>query len=78
VATAIRVKTQVQAGGKIEITEAQLPEGEGVDVLIFVVPTPGSRPSILDVLADAPGHLAFQTAAEVDAYVRQEREEWEL
>lgn len=34
------------------------------------------RPSLLDVLNHAPGHLAFLSAAEVDAYIRAERETW--
>jgi hypothetical protein len=29
------------------------------------------------VLAAAPGHLMFQTAADVDAYLRAERDAWE-
>jgi hypothetical protein len=35
------------------------------------------RRSILAVLADAPGHLVFETAEEVDAYLRSERDAWE-
>ena len=35
------------------------------------------RPSLVDVLASAPGHLAFQSAEEVDAYIRSERDGWE-
>lgn len=31
----------------------------------------------LDILAEMPGHQAFQTAEEVDRYVREERESWE-
>ena len=34
------------------------------------------RRSVTDVLAEAPGHLAFQTAEEVEAYVREERDAW--
>ncbi|MBT9548220.1 MAG: DUF2281 domain-containing protein [Candidatus Sericytochromatia bacterium] len=34
------------------------------------------RPSLLDVLNHAPGHLAFLSVAEVDAYIRAERETW--
>ncbi len=33
--------------------------------------------SITDVLAETPGHLAFQSAEEVDAYLRDERDAWE-
>ncbi len=37
----------------------------------------GAGSSIVEVLAEAPGHLAFQNAEEVDAYLREEREAWE-
>ena len=75
---ALRLTTSVQPGGRIEITDAQLPEGKAVDVIVLFQPTAnGTQDSILDVLAQAPGHLAFNTVAEVDAYVQQERQQWE-
>jgi hypothetical protein len=70
---ALRIMAEVQPGGKIEVVDAQLPVGTPVEVIVLlprVAPSP--RRSILDVLADAPGHLAFQTAEEVDAYLRVE------
>jgi hypothetical protein len=75
---ALRLTTSVQPGGRIEITHAQLPEGKAVDVIVLFQPIAnGKKDSILDVLALAPGQLAFKTAEEVDAYLRQERQEWE-
>jgi hypothetical protein len=75
---ALRRTTNVQSGGRIEITDSQLPEGKSVDVIVLFQPmTTGEGVSILDVLAQAPGHLAFKTAEEVDAYLQQERQEWE-
>jgi hypothetical protein len=75
---ALRMTTWVQPGGKIEVTDKQLPAGESVDVIVlFPQPADTSRRSIVDVLAEAPGHLAFQTAEEVDAYLREERDAWE-
>ena len=76
--TALRMTALVQPGGKIELTDRELPEGQSVEVIVLlpsasVVP----RRSILDVLADAPGQLAFQTADEVDSYLREERDAWE-
>ena len=38
---------------------------------------PGKRRHALDILAEMPGHQAFQTAEDVDRYVREERESWE-
>lgn len=75
---ALRLTAEVQPGGRIEVVDAQLPVGTPVEVIVLlpqVVVTP--RRSILAVLADAPGHLAFQTAEEVDAYLRSEHDAWE-
>ncbi|NCC33523.1 MAG: hypothetical protein EOM24_16130 [Chloroflexia bacterium] len=75
---ALRLITEVQPGGKIEVVDAQLPDGVPVEVIVLLPPTPTvPRRSILAVLADAPGHLAFQTAEEVDAYLKRERDAWE-
>ena len=76
--TALRMTALVQPGGKIELTDRELPEGQSVEVIVLL-PSPSTvhRRSILDVLAEAPGHLAFQTADEVDAFLRAERDAWE-
>ena len=76
--TALRLTTWVRAGGKVEFTDAQLPTGKSVDVIVLLPPmTDTSRRSVVDILAEAPGHLAFQNVEEVDAYLREEREAWE-
>jgi hypothetical protein len=70
------LKTTVLPGGRVEITDPALPSGAAVDV--FVLPEQvKTRRSAVDILADAPGHRLFKTAAEVDAYLREEREAWE-
>jgi hypothetical protein len=75
---ALRITTTVRPGGKIEVVDPQLPSGEPVDVIVLFpgVPT-APRGSILDVLAEAPGQILFRTPADVDAYLREEREAWE-
>jgi hypothetical protein len=76
--TTARATTTVQPGGRVEICDEQLPVGAEVDVLVLVTPaSEPERPSIRDVLAKAPGHLIFETAEQVDAYLREEREAWE-
>lgn len=76
--TALRMTTWVLPGGKIEITDARLPTGKEVEVIALLPEaTDETRRSIVDILAEAPGHLAFQTADEVDVYIREEREAWE-
>ncbi len=75
---ALGMTAVVQPGGKIEVTDTQLPVGQAVEVIVLL-PSPPAIPrrSIVAVLAEAPGHLAFQTADEVDAYLRAERDAWE-
>ena len=75
--TAIRLTTHVLPGGRVEVSDAQLLPGTPVDVFVVPQVDEASRPTIVDVLAMSPGHLAFQTAEEVDAYVREERDAWE-
>ena len=76
--SALRMTAQVQPGGKVEVIDAQLPVGSSVEVIVLL-PTASipRRRSLLEVLDEAPGHLAFSSAAEVDAYIRAERDSWE-
>ena len=77
---ALRLTAWVQPGGKIEVTDPQLLPGQ-VDLIVLFPPLAekkeNPRRSVVDILAEAPGHLAFQTAEEVDAYVSEERDAWE-
>lgn len=76
--TAIKLTTTVQQGGKIEVADAQLPAGKEVEIIVLFPPaTDGPPRSVVDVLADAPGQLAFRSAEEVDAYLREERDAWD-
>lgn len=48
---------------------------KAVDVIVLFPRDPeSSRRSVMDVLAEVPGHLAFQPAEEVDAYVQEVRD----
>ena len=71
----LHLKTTVLPGGKIEIRNGELREGESVEIVVLRSETTG-RKSILDVLAEAPGKTLFQTAAEADSYMRSERDSW--
>lgn len=77
-ATVIQKEAVVGPDGKIEITAPELVPGQHVNVTIETVETQaaGKRRAI-DILADAPGHLMFNTADEVDAYIREERDSWD-
>ena len=76
--SALHLKTTVLPGGKIEITDQILPSGEVVDVIILLpLVSETARRSAVDILAEAPGHRLFNTAAEVDDYLRKERKAWD-
>ncbi len=72
---ALHIRTTVQPGGKIEIVDEGLPVGESVDVVVSQSPT-SERRSVVDILDEAPGHLVFTSAAEVKAYLAEEKEAW--
>ena len=72
---ALHVRTTVQPGGKIEIVDQGLPVGESVDVVVSQSSV-SERRSAVDILAEAPGGLAFKTAEEVAAYLKEEKESW--
>ncbi len=76
--TALRLTGTVQPGGCVEVSSPHLPVGKAVDVIVlFPQEADLTRRSVTDVLAEAPGNLAFRTAEEVDAYIREERDAWE-
>ena len=72
---ALHIRTTVLPGGKIEIVDQGLPVGESVDVVVNQSPV-SERRSAVDILAEAPGGLAFKTAADVAAYLKEEKESW--
>ena len=70
-----KLRTTVQPGGRIEVSAPDLPVGQTVEVTVSI-PERTARHSIAQVLARAPGHRLFKTAAEVDAHIRAERASW--
>ena len=75
---ALRLTGTVQPGGRVEVSSPQLPSGKAVEVIVlFPQEAEVTRRSVMDVLAEAPGHLGFQTAEEVEAYLREEHDSWE-
>lgn len=76
--TAVRLKGTVQPGGRVEVISPQLPAGETVEVIVlFARESADVRRSVMDILAESPGHLAFQTPEDVDAYIQEERSAWD-
>ena len=71
----LQVRTTVQPGGKIEIVDKGLPVGESVDVVVSQSPA-SERRSVVDILDEAQGHLVFTSAADVAAYLAEEKDAW--
>ena len=71
----LHLRTTVLPGGKIEIVDQGLPVGESVDVVVSQ-PSASERRSVVDILEEAPGHLVFASAADVAAYLAEEKDAW--
>ena len=72
---ALRLRTTVLPGGRIEIVDEELPVGESVDVVVSHPPA-SERRSVIDILDEAPGGLVFTSAADVAAYLAEEKDAW--
>ena len=72
---ALHIRTTVQPGGKVEFASPELEAGQSVDVVV-TCSSSTERRSVVDILAEAPGGLAFKTAADVAAYLKEEKESW--
>lgn len=71
----IRQRVTIQPGGSIEIHDPQLPDGAEAEVLITVEQPPVAERPLASFLGQGKG--CFKDAAEVDAFLRAERESWE-
>lgn len=73
---ALHIRTKVLPGGKVEVVDRELTEGESVDVVISPTSASTGR-SAYQIISEAPGQRLFKTAREVDDYVAEERASWE-
>jgi hypothetical protein len=77
-ATEVRVKTVVLPGGKIEISTPELIPGRRATVVVTIEDNEMiEHPHVIDILKTLPDHQLYQSAEEVDAYIREERDAWE-
>lgn len=75
----LRKKTRVLPGGKIAVSDPNLVVGEAVEVIIILSSdAEAATHSVWDVLHASEGHRAFASAADVDAYLREERASWDV
>ena len=76
--SALRIKTKVLPGKRIEIVSSELVEGDSVEVLVVLPAKRRSRRrSVLDLLKSTPAPGAFKSAEEVDKYLQEERDSWD-
>jgi hypothetical protein len=73
----LRVTTQVLPGSRIEFAAPGLAEGSQVEIVVLPLSPPTSPKSGIDIIRSLAGHRLFQTPAEVDRYLQQERDSWE-
>ena len=73
---ALHIRTTVQPGGRVEVASPELEAGQSVDVVV-TRSSSTKRRSVVDILAEAPGHRLFMTAKEVDDYIKKERASWD-
>lgn len=74
---ALRIETTILPGNRIEIQTPELPEGAVAEVIVLVPEGPAPAMSMLEFIESLPpGPRLFQTPAEADAYVQQERDAW--
>lgn len=75
----VKTKATVQSGGLVEVHSAELPEGATVEVLVRVVEADElkaePKKELVDFIGAARG--SFSSVAEIDAYIRQERDSWD-
>ena len=60
----------------MEFASPELEAGQTVDVVVSPAPAEPRR-SAVDILNEAPGGLVFKTAADVEAYLKEEKEAWD-
>ena len=73
---ALRIRTTVQPGGKVEFASPELEAGQTVDVVVLHESNAKGR-SIMEILNSGPERRLFQTAEEVRAYLAEEKASWD-
>lgn len=81
--TAIKMRATVLPGNRLELQDAELPEGNEVEVIVLL-PENGNvtspKPSILDFLASLPKEpspRSFDSWEEYEQFLHEERNSWD-
>ena len=75
--SALRIRTKVLAGNKLEIELPYASEGEEVDVFVVLPSKPPQRRNIQKFIEQARTQYAVRTAEEIDQQLQTEREAWD-
>jgi hypothetical protein len=78
--TAIRLRTMVLKGHRIEIAHPQLPEGAPVELIVLVGERVGARKTLYQRFLENPADRspqAFATWEEYEHQLREERDRWD-
>lgn len=72
---AIKKEVTVLRGGRIEFSSAELKEGVLAEVIVMIPDTPSVNTKLISFVGKGSG--AFSKPAEVDSFLRKERDQWE-
>lgn len=75
---ALHITTKVLPGKKIKVEIPEAKVRDSVDVFVILPEkAKNKKRSAVDILNELPGRQLFQTAEEVDKYLKEERESWD-
>ncbi|MDY7014197.1 MAG: hypothetical protein SVX43_11480 [Cyanobacteriota bacterium] len=76
--SAIKIKTKVLPGNKVEIQVPPGSEGEEVEVFVVLPERPQTpQQNVLEILEEIHKHGTFRTIEEIDRDLQIERESWD-
>ena len=73
---AIKKEVTVQPGGRIEITSSELKPGMRAEVVVMINDSHHRFNKLSSFIGKGKG--SFATSSEADAFIRKERDRWEL
>ena len=76
---AIKQHVTIQPGGVIEIRSPELTPGTSAEVIVLVEEQPATHPASQRTWASfiGSGRGQFKSVEEIDAYIRELRDEWD-
>ncbi len=72
----LRRRATVMPGGRIELSDPELPVGHSVEVVVLH-DSAEKGPSILQIINGGPKERLFTTPEDVEAYLQEEKASWD-